>query len=181
MKTRKVGPLGPLFFPFYILCSLAAGLAAAAPARAAEPAWVSFNSGPIEIFDTDTRAQLGAELRFPPPVPLVPPFPARPLAGRRGPCSPPRARSTSTPAYAATCRSGGAGSCQPAVRDRRSTATARGSTSAGRWSSAPASRSRARSARRRRVGLALFHLSNAHLYAHNPGTEGLVLTYSVRP
>jgi lipid A 3-O-deacylase len=34
---------------------------------------------------------------------------------------------------------------------------------------------------RRRVGLALFHLSNAGFYAGNPGTEGLVLTYNVRP
>jgi hypothetical protein len=63
MKTRKVGPLGPLFT---LLCSLAAGLAGATPARAAEPSWVSFNSGPIEIFDDDTRGHLGAELRFSP-------------------------------------------------------------------------------------------------------------------
>ena len=34
---------------------------------------------------------------------------------------------------------------------------------------------------RSRAGLLLFHLSNGHLYSHNPGTEGLVLTYSLRP
>jgi hypothetical protein len=32
-----------------------------------------------------------------------------------------------------------------------------------------------------RVGLMLFHLSNAHIYVHNPGSESLVVTYSFRP
>lgn len=34
---------------------------------------------------------------------------------------------------------------------------------------------------RSRVGLLLYHLSNAGLYEFNPGTESLVLTYSTRP
>src|SRR3954462_13518058 len=34
---------------------------------------------------------------------------------------------------------------------------------------------------RGRVGLMLFHLSNAGIYTHNPGSESLVLTYRYRP
>jgi hypothetical protein len=34
---------------------------------------------------------------------------------------------------------------------------------------------------RGRLGLMLFHLSNAHIYSHNPGSESLVVTYSFRP
>ncbi|HEX6903259.1 MAG TPA: acyloxyacyl hydrolase [Thermoanaerobaculia bacterium] len=34
---------------------------------------------------------------------------------------------------------------------------------------------------RSRVGILLYHLSNASLYRFNPGTESLVLTYSTRP
>jgi hypothetical protein len=34
---------------------------------------------------------------------------------------------------------------------------------------------------RGRVGLMLFHISNAHIYTHNPGSESLVITYSFRP
>ncbi len=34
---------------------------------------------------------------------------------------------------------------------------------------------------RSRVGLLIYHLSNAGLYEFNPGTESLVLTYSTRP
>ncbi|HEV8582752.1 MAG TPA: acyloxyacyl hydrolase [Thermoanaerobaculia bacterium] len=32
-----------------------------------------------------------------------------------------------------------------------------------------------------RLGLTLYHLSNAGLYSRNPGTESLVLTYSTHP
>ena len=32
-----------------------------------------------------------------------------------------------------------------------------------------------------RIGLMLFHLSNAHIYVHNPGSESLVFTYQLRP
>jgi Lipid A 3-O-deacylase (PagL) len=32
-----------------------------------------------------------------------------------------------------------------------------------------------------RLGLMLFHLSNAHIYVHNPGSESLVVTYGFRP
>lgn len=31
-----------------------------------------------------------------------------------------------------------------------------------------------------RVGLCLYHLSNAHLFPHNPGSESLVITYTAR-
>jgi lipid A 3-O-deacylase len=34
---------------------------------------------------------------------------------------------------------------------------------------------------RSRLGLTFFHLSNAGLYEHNPGSESLVLSYSIRP
>lgn len=34
---------------------------------------------------------------------------------------------------------------------------------------------------RSRVGVLLYHLSNASLYRFNPGTESVVLTYSTRP
>lgn len=34
---------------------------------------------------------------------------------------------------------------------------------------------------RSRLGLSLYHLSNAGIYDFNPGSESLVLTYSVRP
>jgi hypothetical protein len=33
---------------------------------------------------------------------------------------------------------------------------------------------------RGRVGLMLFHISNAHIYVHNPGSESLVVTYHHR-
>jgi hypothetical protein len=32
-----------------------------------------------------------------------------------------------------------------------------------------------------RMGVMLFHLSNAHIYVHNPGSESLVVTYGFRP
>jgi hypothetical protein len=34
---------------------------------------------------------------------------------------------------------------------------------------------------RSRLGLTLYHLSNAGLYSRNPGTESLLLTYRTRP
>jgi lipid A 3-O-deacylase len=34
---------------------------------------------------------------------------------------------------------------------------------------------------RQRLGLMLFHLSNAHIYVHNPGSESLVVTYHFHP
>src|SRR5215218_4463274 len=58
MKSPWIEALGPLFVLFF--------LAAAPPARAAEPDLITFNVGPIEIVDPETRLQIGAELRFPP-------------------------------------------------------------------------------------------------------------------
>lgn len=177
MRTRKAGLLGPLFT---LLCSLASGLLAAAPARAAGPAWVSLNSGPIELFDDDTRAHLGAELRlsprryrwFPRFLPDLSPvagalFAAKGTlygyAGAR--CDLPLGGSWElSPQIAAGVYSHGRGINLGGALEFRSGLEI---------SRALGSRSRA--------GLLLFHLSNAGLYANNPGTEGLVLTFSVRP
>jgi len=172
MRRHRVGPLGPLVI---LLCSFAA-----APARAAEPAWISFNTGPIEIFDDDTRAHLGAELRFPPLryrwfprfLPGLSPtagalFAARgTLYGYAGVRAdlPLGGTWELSPQFAAGIYSHGKGiNLGGAVEYRSGIEISRAFGS------------------RRRAGLLLFHLSNAGFYRNNPGTEGLVFTWSLRP
>ena len=172
MRIQRVGPLGPLFV---LLCFLAV-----LPARASEPAYISLNAGPIEIFDPDTRAHLGAEVRFTPRryrwfprfLPDLSPT-AGALFGGKG----------TLYAYAgARCDLplGGAWELSPQL--------AAGIYSHGKGidlGGALEFRSGIEISRalggRSRAGLLLFHLSNAGLYLHNPGTEGLVFTWSLRP
>lgn len=169
---HRVGPLGPLFI---LLCSLAA-----APARATEPAWISLNTGPIEIFDADTRANLGAEFRFTPRryrwfprfLPALSPT-AGGLFGGKGTLYgyvgvradlPLEDGWELSPQFAAGIYSHGKGINLGGPLEFRSGLEI---------SRAVGSRVRA--------GLLLFHLSNAGFYSSNPGTEGLVITVSLRP
>jgi hypothetical protein len=172
MRIQKTGPIGALFV---LLCSLTAS-----PARAAEPAWISLNAGPIEIFDRDTRAHLGAEFRFTPRhyrwfprfLPDLSPT-AGALFGGKG----------TLYAYAgarADLPLGGTWELSPQL--------AAGVYSHGKGinlGGAVEFRSGIEISRalggRSRAGLLLFHLSNAGLYNSNPGTEGLVITVGVRP
>lgn len=176
MRPFRVGPLGPLFV---LLFALAAGLPAA-PARAAEPAYISLNAGSIEIFDPDTRGQAGGEVRFSPRrfrwlprfIPDLSPA-AGGLFASKGTlyvyggfrCDLPLGSAWSlSPQLAAGVYSHGRGINLGGPLEFRSGIEI----------------SRALGGRAR-AGLLLYHLSNAGFYVHNPGTEGLVVTYSVRP
>jgi hypothetical protein len=177
MKSLKAGPLGPL--SLFLL--LAAGVSAAPPAQAAEPEFITLNVGPIEIFDPDTRAQIGAEARLSPRrIRWLPRFlpPLSPVAGglsaSRGTlyvyggfrCDLPlRGAWALSPQLAAGVYSHGRGINLGGPLEFRSGLEL----------------SRALFGGRARAGLLLFHLSNAGFYDNNPGTEGLVLTYSLRP
>jgi lipid A 3-O-deacylase len=177
MKSLRIEALGPLL----ILFSLAAALLAAPPARAAEPDLVTFNAGPIEILDPETRLQIGAELRFPPlRIRWLPRFlpELSPVAGglfaSRGTLYiygglrydlPLPGSWFLSPQLAAGLYSHEQGiDLGGALEFRSGIELSRGFRGG-----------------RSRAGLLLFHLSNGHLYGHNPGTEALVLTYSLRP
>jgi hypothetical protein len=172
MRIRKIGPFGPLFL---LLCSLIA-----TPARATEPAWISLNAGPIEIFDDDTRAHLGAEVRFTPRryswfprfLPALSPTVGG-LFGGKGTLYgyagvradlPLKGGWALSPQFAAGIYSHGKGINLGGPLEFRSGIEISGAVGS-----------------RVRAGLLLFHLSNAGFYSSNPGTEGLVITVSLRP
>jgi lipid A 3-O-deacylase len=177
MKSPRIEALGPLCVLFF----LAAALLASLPARAAEPDLVTFNAGPIEILDPETRLQIGAELRFPPlRIRWLPRFlpELSPVAGGLfaskgtlyvyGGLRYDRPLGGSwflSPQLAAGLYSHEQGIDLGGALEFRSGVELSRDFSGGRS----------------RAGLLLFHLSNGHLYSHNPGTEGLVLTYSLRP
>jgi len=177
MKSPRIEALGPLL----VLFSLAAVLFAASPARAAEPDLITFNVGPLEILDPETRLQIGAEIRFPPQrirwlprfVPELSPV-AGGLFAAKGTLyvygglryDRPLGRSWFlSPQIAAGLYSHEQGIDLGGALEFRSGLELSREFRGGRS----------------RAGLLLFHLSNGHLYSHNPGTEGLVLTYSLRP
>jgi hypothetical protein len=179
MRFLKAGPFGPSFLLFCVI--LAAGLFAPPAARAVEPAYISLNAGLIELFDPDTRAQVGAEVRFSPRrfhwlpgfIPELSPV-AGGLIANKGTiyvyggfrCDVPlRGGWALSPQFAAGIYSHNEGIDLGGPLEFRSGLEI----------------SRALRGGRARAGLLLYHLSNAGFYEHNPGTEGLVLTYSVRP
>jgi lipid A 3-O-deacylase len=177
MKSLRIEALGPL----WLLFSLAAAQLAAPPARAAEPDLLTFNAGPLEIVDPETRLQIGAEARFPPRrIRWLPRFlpELSPVAGglfaSKGTLffygglryDLPLAGSWFlSPQLAAGLYSHELGIDLGGALEFRSALELSRELRGGRS----------------RVGLLLFHLSNGHLYSHNPGTEGLVLAYSLRP
>jgi lipid A 3-O-deacylase len=177
MKSLRIEALGPLSLFF----SLAAALLAAPPARAAEPDLVIFNAGLIEILDPETRLQIGAELRFPPlRIRWLPRFlpELSPIAGglfaSKGTLYvygglrydlPLGDSWFLSPQLAAGLYSHELGIDLGGALEFRSGIELSRELRGGRS----------------RAGLLLFHLSNGRLYSHNPGTEGLVLTYSLRP
>jgi lipid A 3-O-deacylase len=180
MTSLKIRPLGPSFLLLFIV--LAAELFALPSARAAEPAYISLNAGLIELFDPDTRAQVGAEVRFsshrfrwlPGFIPELSPV-AGGLFANKGTlyvyggfrCDLPLGGGAwaLSPQFAAGVYSRERGIDLGGPLEFRSGLELSRSLHGGRA----------------RAGLLLYHLSNAGFYEHNPGTEGLVLTYSVRP
>ena len=177
MKSPQIEALGSLF----LLFSLIAALLAAPPARAAEPDLVTFNVGPIEIVDPETRLQIGAELRFPPlRIRWLPRFlpELSPVAGglfaSKGTLYiygglrydlPLGGSWFLSPQLAAGLYSHERGIDLGGALEFRSGVELSRDFRGGRS----------------RAGLLLFHLSNGHLYSNNPGTEGLAFTYSLRP
>lgn len=177
MKSLRIEALGLLL----ILFSLPAALLAAPPVPAAEPDLITFNVGPLKILDPETRLQIGAEIRFPPQrIRWLPRFipELSPVAGglfaSKGTLyvygglryDRPLGRSWFlSPQFAAGLYSHEQGIDLGGALEFRSGIELSREFRGGRS----------------RAGLLLFHLSNGHLYAHNPGTEGLVLTYSLRP
>ena len=175
MKSLRIGALGPLF----LLFSLVTALLAAAPARAAEPDLVTFNVGPIEILDPETRLQIGAELRFPPlRIRWLPRFlpELSPVAGglfaSRGTLYIYGGLRYDLPLPGSWFLS--RSSRWPAVQPRAGDHLGGAPSSSARGSISPAI-----SGRPSRPAAAV-PLLERHLYAQ-PGHRGLVFTYSLRP
>jgi hypothetical protein len=173
MKSLKIR------IPFLGL-ALAAGLLSSWPARAVEPRSFGFSVGGFNIFDPDTRAEAGAEARFssfrlpwfPGWLPDLSPA-AGAMVNSKGAlyvygglrCDIPLARpwELSIQFAPGLYRAGNAFDLGGLVEFRSGIELS--------YALAP----------RGRVGLMLFHLSNAGLYTPNPRSESLVLTYSYRP
>jgi len=173
MRSLKIGPL-------FLLSAFAAALLAAPPARAVEPAYVSVSAGAFNLRSA-TRPEVAGEVRFSPHrFHWLPSFiPAL------------------SPATGAMVNSQGAFYVYGGLRAdmplgsspwELSIQFAPGIYSHGdkglKLGGPVEFRSGIEISRRLapgRVGLMLFHLSNAHIYVHNPGSESLVVTYSFRP
>jgi lipid A 3-O-deacylase len=165
--------------PILAVLALASGLLAVAPARAVEPRSFSVSAGAFNIFDPDTRAEVGGEAQltpfrlawFPGWLPDLTPD-AGAMVNSKGSfyvygglrCDIPLARpwELSIQFAPGLYRAGNGFDLGGAVEFR-----------SGIELSYPL-------APRGRIGLLLFHLSNAGIYTHNPGSESLVLTYRYR-
>jgi hypothetical protein len=162
-----------------VILAFGAGLLAGPRARAVEPAAFVVSAGSFNIFDPDTRAEVGGEADFSPfrlawlPRWLPPLTPdAGAMVNSKGSayvygglrCDIPLGRpwELSIQFAPGLYRAGNGFDLGGAVEFR-----------SGIELSYPL-------APRGRVGLLLFHLSNAGLYTHNPGSESLVLTYRYR-
>jgi hypothetical protein len=174
--------MSPVNTRLLLLCglALAAELLAPPPVRAVEPQSIGFSAGSFNIFDPDTRAEAGAEARFtgfrlpwfPGWLPDLSPA-AGAMVNSKGAlyvygglrCDIPLARpwELSIQFAPGLYRPGNGFELGGPVEFR-----------SGIEISHPL-------APRGRIGLMLFHLSNAGIYTHNPGSESLVLTYSYRP
>ena len=162
-----------------VLFALGAGLLAGRPAHAVEPAAVVVSAGSFNIFDPDTRAEAGVEADCAPfrlgwlPRWFPPLSPAAGAmvnskgslyvyAGLRADIPLAKPWELSIQFAPGLYRAGNGFDLGGAVEFR-----------SGIELSYPL-------APRGRVGLQLFHLSNAGIYTHNPGSESLVLTYRYR-
>jgi lipid A 3-O-deacylase len=166
-------------FSLVLVPALLSGLLAGRPAGALEPRSFSVSAGAFNIFDPDVRAEAGAEAQlssfrlpwFPGWLPDLTPDTGVMVndqgsfyvyGGLR--CDIPLAKpwELSIQFAPGLYRRGGGFDLGGPVEFR-----------SGIELSYPL-------APRGRVGLLLFHLSNAGLYRHNPGSESLVLTYRFR-
>jgi hypothetical protein len=166
--------------PVLALLALGAGLLAAPPASATGPAAVVVSAGTFNIFDPDTRAEAGVEAD-------CSPFRLGWLPGWFPPLS---------PAAGVMANSKGSAYVYAGLRADMplggslwslSIQFAPGLYRAGNGFDLGGSvefRSGIELSRgigeRGRLGLLLFHLSNAGIYTHNPGSESVVLTYRHR-
>jgi hypothetical protein len=165
--------------PVLAFLALLSGLLAGRPAQATEPAAVVVSAGTFNIFDPDTRAEAGLEadcspLRlgwlprwFPPLSPAAGAMVNSKgsfyvYAGLRGDIPLTRPWELSIQFAPGLYRPGNGFDLGGAVEFRSGIELSRGIGERGR------------------LGLLLFHLSNAGLYTHNPGSESLVLTYRFR-
>lgn len=162
-----------------VLFALGAGLLAVPAARAVEPAAVVVSAGTFNVFDPDTRAEAGVEADctpfrlgwLPRWFPSLSPAAGGMVnakgsfyvyAGFRADIPLGRPWELSIQFAPGLYRVGSGFDLGGAVEFR-----------SGIELSYPL-------APRGRVGLLLFHLSNAGIYTHNPGSESLVLTYRYR-
>ena len=174
MRSRK-----SLAFSLVLVPALLSGLLAGRPARALEPAAAVVSAGTFNVFDPDARAEVGAEAD----------------------CAPfrlgwlPRWFPPLSPAAGAMVNSKGSFYVYAGLRaDMRLAAPWELSIQFAPGLYRPGDgfdlggpaefRSGIELSRgigeRGRVGLLLFHLSNAGIYTHNPGSESVVLTYRFR-
>lgn len=161
-----------------VLLALGAGLLAGRPVHA-QPAAAVVSAGSFNIFDPDTRAEAGAEVDwapfrlgwlprwFPPLTPAAGAMvnskgSAYVYAGLRADMPLARPWELSIQFAPGLYRPGNGFRLGGPVEFRSGIELSRGLGEHGR------------------VGLLLFHLSNAGIYTHNPGSESLVLTYRFR-
>ncbi|HEY0514680.1 MAG TPA: acyloxyacyl hydrolase [Thermoanaerobaculia bacterium] len=165
-----------LLVPFLAL----AGLLAAPPARAVEPAAVTVSAGAFNLRSA-TRPEVGGEVRF----------------SRHRFTWLPRFIPELSPVTGAMVNSQGAFYVYGGLRADMPLSSAwelsiqfapgvyshgsRGFKLGGPVEFRSGIEVSRRLADRGRIGLLLFHLSNAHIYVHNPGSESLVITYGFRP
>lgn len=171
MRFRKTGPLGPLFILGFFLLGL--------PSHALEPAAVVVSAGTFNVFDADTRAEAGLEADcapvrlgwlprwFPPLTPAAGAMANADgalyvYAGLRADMPLAKPWELSIQFAPGLYRPGNGFDLGGAVEFRSGIELSRGIGERGR------------------LGLLLFHLSNAGIYTHNPGSESVVLTYRVR-
>jgi lipid A 3-O-deacylase len=174
VRSRQTGPCGPLF-----ALVLLTGLLAGPQAGATEPAAVVSSVGGFNVFDPDTRAEAGVEADCSPlrwrwlPRWLPPLSPAAGAmanskgslyvyTGLRGDIPLDRQWALSIQFATGLYRAGDGFDLGGAVEFRSGIELSRAVGERGR------------------LGLELFHLSNAGLYTHNPGSESLALTYRFR-
>lgn len=165
--------------PVLAVLALAVGLLAGSPVRALEPASAVVSAGTFNIFDPDTRAEVGVEADcapfrlgwmprwFPPLSPAAGAMvnskgSAYVYAGLRADMPLGKPWELSIQFAPGLYRAGNGFELGGAVEFRSGIELSRGIGEHGR------------------IGLLLFHLSNAGIYTHNPGSESLILTYRYR-
>jgi hypothetical protein len=180
MRSLKIGPLF-LLFAFFIF-------AAVPPARALEPAYVSLSAGAFNLRSA-TRPEVAGEVRFTPHrfhwlpgfIPALSPATGVMVnsqgafyvySGLRADM--PLGPRESSPWELSIQFAPGVYSHGNKGFKLGGPVEFRSAIEVSRQLGGPGKN-------RGRLGLMLFHLSNAHIYTHNPGSESLVVTYSFRP